>query len=229
MILDFFGRAIRCPHPRAYPDARAPRGKRFEPCHRNSCVVCAAEKALTLARAISLYPLCQAGVVTLSSFEDRRDAGRCLRRGTNEAFRRIHQQRGLLVPRASVVELSSDGRPHLHVITREPSVPQKAFAEACEKSGMGWSSIQPVRGPAIGLSKYLLKQILPRFGELLVADSQALTSFLELNGNRLINTRGDFWIDYDGTILADSREAMKAARRHRRRQALRHDRRKGVL
>ena len=229
MRRDFRGRRIRCPHPRRYSDARMPGGLRFEPCRRNSCVVCAAEKALTLARAISLSQLCQTGVVTLPSFEDRRDAGRRLRRGTNEAFRRLHQQRGLLVPRASIVELSNDGRPHLHLLTREPSVPIDDFAEACARSGMGWSSIQPVRGPAIGLGRYVFKQILPEFGELLVADSQALTSFLELNGNRLINTRNDFWIDHDGTILDGSVEAMKAARRHRRRQVLRDDRRKGVL
>ena len=118
-----------------------PDGIRYEPCHRNSCVVCAAEKALSLAHAISLVPQCQAGVVTLRSFDDRRDAGRRLRWGTNEAFRRLHRQRGFFVPRASVVELSGDGRPHLHVLTREPRVPIKAFTEACADSGMGWSNI----------------------------------------------------------------------------------------
>ena len=167
--------------------------------------------------------------MTLRSFEDHLDAGRRLRRGTNEAFRRLHHQRGLLVPRASVVELSNDGRPHLHVLTREPSVPIKAFAEACAKSGMGWSSIQPVRGPSIGLGKYVFKQILPEFGAPLIADRESLTSFLELNGHRLISTSRSFWLDFDGTILDGSVEAMKAARRHRRRQVLRDDRRKGVL
>ena len=194
-----------------------PGGSRFEPCHRNTCAVCAPRKILTLAHAIALFPVCQAGFVTLATFDDPLEAARRLRQGTNAAFRRLHREHGLIVPRATIVELSPSDRPHLHVLTREPSVPKRAFTEACASAGMGFTNIEMVRRPSIGLVKYCFKTVLPEFGKPLVADEGDLSSFLRLNGNHLINTCGDFWIDVDGTILDGSVEAMKAARRHRRR------------
>ena len=193
-----------------------PGGFVFSPCDRNSCVVCGAQKVLTLAYAIALFPLCQAGFVTLATFDDPIEAARGLRQRTNTAFRRLHREHGLIVPRATIVEVSPTGRPHLHVLTREPSVPKRAFTEACASVGMGFSNIEAVRRPPISIAKYCWKTILPEYGKPLVVDEGDLASFLSLNANRLINTRGDFWIDLDGTILDGSVEAMKAARRHRR-------------
>ena len=216
MRCDFRGRPIRCPNPRAYPDARMPGGFVFSPCDRNSCVVCGAQKVLSLAYAIALFPLCQAGFVTLATFDDPLEAARRLREGMSAAFRWLHREHGLIVPRATIVELSPTDRPHAHILTREPSVPRRAFTEACARSGMGFSNIEAVRCPPISIAKYCWKTILPEYGKPLVADEGDLASFLSLNGNRLINTRGDFWIDVDGTILDGSVEAMKAARRHRR-------------
>ena len=144
------------------------------------------------------------------------EAGRRLRQGASAAFLRLRREHGFTVPRAMLVELSSVGRPHLHVVTRGPPVPVHMFKHACSSAGMGWANIETVRGPPIALVRYLYKSVLPAYGEPLVADREALTSFLELNGNRLINTRGDFWIDSDGTIIDGSVEAMKAARHHRR-------------
>lgn len=217
MRCDFRGRPIRCPNARADPDARAPGGFTFSPCRRNTCVVCGAQKILTLAYAIALFQLCQAGFVTLATFDDPLEAARRLRQGTNAAFRWLQREHGLIVPRATIVELSPTGRPHVHILTRGPPVPVRMFKHACSSAGMGWANIEAVRRPPIGLSRYVYKTVLPAFGEPLVADEGDLASFLRLNGNRLINTRGDFWIDVDGTILDNSVEAMKAARRHRRR------------
>jgi len=217
MSRDWRGRELACLTPRAYPDARMPDGIRFEACRRNTCVVCAPQKILSLAHAIALSPLSQAGFITLATFDDPLEAARRLRQGANAAFRWLHREHGLTVPRATIVELSPTGRPHVHVLTRKPAVPPRLFTEACSSAGMGLSNIEAVRRPPIALSRYLYKTVLPAFGEPLVADEGDLASFLELNGNRLIGTRGAFWLDREGTVLDGSVEAMKAARRQRRR------------
>ena len=144
------------------------------------------------------------------------EAARRLRQGTHAVFRSLHREHELIVAWAMVVELSPADLPHAHILTREPSIPKRAFTEACSSAGLGFASIEAVRRPPISIAKYCWKTILPEYGKPLVADEGDLASFLSLNGNRLINTRGDFWIDVDGTILDGSVEAIKAVRRLRR-------------
>ncbi len=167
-----------------------------------------------LITAIGLSPLEQDGIVTLSELvDDLAEAGARLRRGLAAGFRWIESQTGLIVPRASIVELSDDLRPHLHVITRAPRIPVRLFQEACSKKGLGYSWIKDFHGDACAMGAYLLKTIRPARGQPFVADEAALETFLTMNARRLINTSRHFWIDRDGTVLRDAAEARKAGRR----------------
>ena len=210
MIRDWWGRPLRCPTPRRYPDKWAPGGWRFERCRTNACPTCLPEKVLMLVSAMRLFPLTQAGVATL--VDDTIDAvagAKLLRAGVNSAFRFVASKTGILVPRASVVEMSDAGRIHEHIVTRGDDVPSALFAEGCERAGLGHAALQPVTTEAI--PRYLFKTVLPAAGEAFVADPGAIEDFLTYNGRRLISTRGDFWIDTDGTILDSALEARKAA------------------
>ena len=213
MILDRRGRPLRCPTPRSYPDKWAPGGWRFERCRTNVCPTCLPEKVLTLINAMRLFPLTQSGVATL--IDDTIDAAvgaKLLRTGVNSAFRFVASKTGILVPRASVVEMSDAGRVHENIVTRGSDVPSALFAEGCERAGLGYAALQPVITTE-AISRYIFKTVLPAAGEAFVADPGAIEDFLLFNANRVVSTRGDFWIDTDGTVLVGAREARKAVYR----------------
>jgi hypothetical protein len=211
---DFRGHLIRCVLPRAYPDPRAPNGVRFEGCGRNTCPTCVLEKILTLIHAINLFPLTQSGVVTLAPDheDDHLACAKRLRTGTNAAFRSAKAETGVLVPRATIVEVSEAGRVHLHLVTRGSKLSRTLFTDACRKAGLGFADLQRVGSPS-ALSRYLYKSVLPPHGEPLIADERALKTFLGLNAGRVINTRGPFWVDRDGAVLGSSVEACKMVHR----------------
>jgi hypothetical protein len=215
---DFRGRPLRCPNPRAYQDARMPDGIRFEPCRRNTCGACAAEKIARFISAIALVPVKQLGYATLlGDPDDLRASGAMLRRRTNAAFSRIESQMGRPIGRAMVVELSPTGRPHVHVLTREPAVRPAAFKAAFAREGLGRADLQTVRETKAA-ARYIFKTVMPPRGEEFVADELALREFLDMGGGRLLNTHGDFWIDVDGTLLDNAVQALRAARREWRRR-----------
>jgi hypothetical protein len=210
VIRDWRGRPLRCPDPRRYPDSRASDGIRVEPCRRTSCPTCGLVKVITLLQAICLFPLGQSGVVTLAPDDegDRLACTKLLRTGTNAAFRSVKAETGVSVPRATILEVSEVGRVHVHVLTRGPSLSRSLFADACRQAGLGFADLQPVRSPS-AITRYLYKSVLPPHGEPFVADGLALETFLALNAGRLINTRGPFWVDRDGTVLGNCVEACK--------------------
>lgn len=217
MMTDWRGRALRCPNPRKYDDPRADGGVRYEPCGRSSCTVCAAQKVLTLIKAINLAPLAQSGVVTLPDADlGWTAAARLLRSGTNAAFRFVRQETGIVVPRATIIEVSDAGRVHLHVVTRGRIVSPDLFAHACIAAGLGFADLQRVRYPKT-IARYVFKTILPPPGQPLIAEPTALTTFRLVNAGRLINTRGQFWIDRHGTPLGSAADAVKIVHRDWRR------------
>ena len=208
---DFRGNTIRCRHPRVYPDSHAPDGMRYEKCRVNTCPPCFMEKILTTLNAIRLYPLAQSGIATL--LDDHMDVlagAKLLRTGVNAAFRFVKDETGIMVPRASVVEISEANRVHLHVLTRGPEVPSELFAQGLERAGLGYGALQPVIATE-AITDYVYKTALPTAGEAFIADLASVQEFLSLNGGRVISTRGDFWVDLDGTVLDSALEARKAA------------------
>ncbi len=211
MTRDWRGRELRCPAPRAYPYRSDGRDIYYQRCRRSTCVACAPQRVLGIVNAIAHQPLCQSGYATLEEVpDDLREAGKTLRQATSRALR--YAATGAAVPWLTVVELSPSGRPHLHVITREPAISPRAFRDGCRRAGLGVVSIEEVRRPR-RLARYIYKTILPEFGTPLIADPVALGLFLECNGGRLIHTRG-FWRDSDGGVLPDARTATQVASRH---------------
>jgi hypothetical protein len=217
---DYWGRPLRCPTPRAYPDPRMPGGVRYEPCRRNTCPSCVLVRVLQLIAAMALVPLRQFGYVTApEEFSDLRTAGSTLRRRTNAAFRDVEDAIGHPIARAEMAELSESGRPHLHVATRGPVIRPAEFQAACARHALGYADLQRVR-QSRATARYMFKTILPGPDEEFIAGELELRDFLDLGAGRLLHTHHDFWVDVDGTVLGDAEEAIKAAAREWRRHEM---------
>jgi len=164
--------------------------------------------------AVALAPLAQAGFVTLEEpIKDHAEAGRFLRARTSLAFRWILLTHEIQVPRAGVVELSPDARPHLHLITRPPAITEGLFQEACARQGLGMSRLEKVRGEPRLMARYIYKTVLPEPAAPFMADPEVLETFYRNNGGRAIHASGQFWLDPDGNVLRDGAQARKVAYR----------------
>jgi hypothetical protein len=206
----------RCPTPGIRGFKRDPSGAYVAlPCGRLLCGGCGPVLALGTVSAIRLARFDRCGVLSVAAPELVSEA---VARAAGERMRALMRHvvagvrnRGFVWEHVSTVELSAQGRPHVHFLQRGDPVPSSVLLEIARSVGAGWTAMEPVRHPG-QVARYILKHPLSGLALEPSEAAEVMSAHGVLNAWRLVSYTRGFWRDLDGVALGGVRQARQAAR-----------------
>ena len=202
--------ASSCPTPRWILADPAEGTRRPLPCGRLVCGICGPIATLRTVSAIEMAKPTRSGVLTMPSHDDGATVVarelRAVMRSMVQALRR----EGLAWEHVHVVEVSPEGRPHIHFLQRGADIQPNVLLQVARAHGAGWSAIQPIHNPK-PIARYVLKAPLAALDVPILEAASLMLDHVLLNGGRLAGHTRGFWIDASGRVLGGSAKARRAA------------------